>query len=520
MISSSKKTEQELYNKIKQQEEKIRDYELLDKILRQVNTEIHVEDTLKLIIKETLQLCGADQASIMLIDSDRIPEPLTLMRQGHSGDRTLDHFLNSLLTGWVMHHQTSLLSNDLAKIVGKNRIKVKYREILSVLSVPLIEEGKICGVINLISENKDRLFGQREQHLMTILASQCAIIIRHARMHDDLFAETRRLKEEAQKKHERHGIIGHSPRMQTVFTLLDSVLPTDVRVLIEGESGTGKERIARAIHFSGPRKDAPFVAIDCGALPVNLLESELFGYVKGAFTGANQDRRGLFEEAHGGSLFLDEIGNMPLEVQAKFLRAIQEGEIRPLGSGKVKKVNVRIIAAASKNLQEEIKHGKFRQDLFYRLNVVSIALPPLRERIEDIIILADHFLKQMKGKYEKRIEGFDVATIRALESYSWPGNIRELENAIERAVVLCKTDHLEKNDFTLQEFAPGKTGDTVAGFEPLPWEEALFNMKRKYIKQVLQYTGGLKKKAAEILHLQPTYLSRLLKNLNLQNKEN
>jgi DNA-binding NtrC family response regulator len=472
MISSSKKTEQELYNKIKQQEEKIRDYELLDKILRQVNTEIHVEDTLKLIIKETLQLCGADQASIMLIDSDRIPEPLTLMRQGHSGDRTLDHFLNSLLTGWVMHHQTSLLSNDLAKIVGKNRIKVKYREILSVLSVPLIEEGKICG------------------------------------------------KEDAQKKHERHGIIGHSPRMQTVFTLLDSVLPTDVRVLIEGESGTGKERIARAIHFSGPRKDAPFVAIDCGALPVNLLESELFGYVKGAFTGANQDRRGLFEEAHGGSLFLDEIGNMPLEVQAKFLRAIQEGEIRPLGSGKVKKVNVRIIAAASKNLQEEIKHGKFRQDLFYRLNVVSIALPPLRERIEDIIILADHFLKQMKGKYEKRIEGFDAATIRALESYSWPGNIRELENAIERAVVLCKTDHLEKNDFTLQEFAPGKTGDTVAGFEPLPWEEALFNMKRKYIKQVLQYTGGLKKKAAEILHLQPTYLSRLLKNLNLQNKEN
>lgn len=379
MLSSSKKIERELHNKIKQQEEQIRDYELLDKILRQVNAEIHVENTLKLIIKETLRLCRADQASIMLIDVERIPEPLTLMRQGHPGDKTLDHYLNSLLTGWVMHNQTSLLSNHLAKIIGKNRIKAKYRKISSVLSIPLIDEGKICGVINLISENRDRLFGKREQHLMTILAFQCAIIIRHARMHDDLFAETRRLKKEVQRKHERHGIIGHSPKMQTVFTLLDSILPTDVRVLIEGESGTGKERIARAIHYSGQRKDAPFIVIDCGALPSNLLESELFGYVKGAFTGANQDRRGLFEEAHGGSLFLDEIGNMPPEVQVKFLRAIQEGEIRPLGSNKVKKVNVRIIAAASKNLQEEVKLGNFRQDLFYRLNVMTIALPHLRE---------------------------------------------------------------------------------------------------------------------------------------------
>jgi transcriptional regulator with GAF, ATPase, and Fis domain len=455
----------------------------------------------------------------MLIDTDRIPEPLTLMRQGHPGDKTLDHYLNSMLTGWVMHHRTSFLSHDLADLVGKKSIKTKYSKISSVLSIPLIDEGKICGVINLISENKDRLFGKREQHLMTILASQCTIIIRHARMHDDLFAETRRLKEEVQRKHARHGIIGHSPRMQTVFTLLDSVLPTDVRVLIEGESGTGKERIARAIHYSGPRKDAPFVAIDCGALPSNLLESELFGYVKGAFTGANQDRRGLFEEAHGGSLFLDEIGNMPAEVQAKFLRAIQEGEIRPLGSNRMKKVDVRIIAAASKNLQREVEFGNFRQDLFYRLNVVTIAIPPLRDRHEDIIILADHFLKQMTEKYGKMIKGFNAATIRLLESYSWPGNIRELENAIERAVVLCKTDHLGKDDFTLLESVTGKTTDPAAGFEPLPWEEALFNMKRKYIQLVLQSTGGLKKKAAEILNLQPTYFSRLLKNLKLQEKE-
>jgi transcriptional regulator with GAF, ATPase, and Fis domain len=519
MLSSSKNSPQKLLDKIQQQEQQIRDYELLDRILRQVNSEIHVEDTLKLIIRETMQLCEADQVSIMLIDSKRLPEPMTLMRQGHPGDENLDHYLNSLLTGWVMHNQITLLSNNLGEIIGKKNVKSKYRNISSVLSVPLMEEGKICGVINLISENKHHLFGEREQHLMTILASQCALIIRHARLHDDLFTETRRLKKEVQQKHERHGIIGNSPNMQAVFTLLDSVLPTDVRVLIEGESGTGKERIARAIHYSGARKEAPFVAIDCGALPANLLESELFGYVKGAFTGANQDRRGLFEEAHGGSLFLDEINNMPTEIQAKFLRALQEGEIRPLGTSQTKKVNARIIAAASKNLKEEVSAGSFRQDLFYRLNVVTIALPSLRERKEDIVILADHFLKQMAEKYGKKIEGFDAATISALEAYSWPGNIRELENAIERAVVLCKTEQLNKNDFDFPEARDGQMETTAAGFEPQPWDDALFYMKRKYVKQVLDYTGGLKKKAAEILKLQPTYFSRLLKNLNLQDKD-
>jgi transcriptional regulator with PAS, ATPase and Fis domain len=228
--------------------------------------------------------------------------------------------------------------------------------------------------------------------------------------------------------------------MQEVFALMERVIPTEGRVLLEGESGTGKELFARVIHYGGPRAAAPFVAVDCGALPANLLESELFGYVKGAFTGAMRDKKGLFEEADSGTLFLDEIVNMPIEVQSKFLRAIQEGEIRPLGSTQVKKVEVRIIAAASANLRAQVQAGKFREDLFYRLNVVSISLPSLRERKEDIAILANHFLHKMATKYGKKISGFKPETLVHLEAYSWPGNVRELEHVVERMVILAEQD--------------------------------------------------------------------------------
>ncbi|MFQ6003533.1 MAG: sigma-54 interaction domain-containing protein, partial [Candidatus Zixiibacteriota bacterium] len=262
------------------------------------------------------------------------------------------------------------------------------------------------------------------------------------------------------EKYAFHGIIGNSPKMQEVFTLLERVIPTEGRVLLEGESGTGKELIARVLHYGGPRKDGPFVAVDCGALPASLLESELFGYLKGAFTGAHQDKKGLFEEAHGGTLFLDEIVNMPNEVQTKFLRAIEEGEIRPLGSTQIKKVDVRIIAAASDNLRAQVEASRFREDLYYRLNVVNISLPPLRERTEDIAILANHFLNKMAEKYGKTVKGYKTETITYLENYAWPGNVRELENAVERMAILAEEnlDYIPP-DLLPQEIRP-------QGFEP------------------------------------------------------
>ena len=500
-------------DKTRQLERQVQDLKKLNEVLQNVSSATRVEDTLNRILEEALQLCHAEQGSILLIGPGNPREAVTLVREGKSSDQKLDHYMNNLLAGWISLNKKPLSTDDLREIFGQENIEPKYADIASILSVPLTSNGKIIGVINLITENQAQKFGERELQLMIILATQCAQLIQKAKLYEDLFAETKRLKTEVQDKYARHGIIGHSPRMQDVFSLLDRVIPTDVRLLLEGETGTGKERIARAVHYSGPRKDNPFIAVDCGALPVNLLESELFGYVKGAFTGSNHDRKGLFEEANGGTLFLDEITNMPQEVQSKLLRAVQESEIRPLGTSKVRKVDVRIIAAASGNLQAQVEARKFRQDLFYRLNVVNIPLPPLRERKEDIAILANHFLDRMKEKYGKQLKGFKGETIRSLEAYTWPGNIRELEHSVERAVVLCEAKQLGKKDFPFLEAPPAMSAEL---FQPRPLQEALNDLKRHYICQTLKNCGGIQKRAAEILHIQPTYLSRLIKELKIQ----
>src|SRR5262249_33379353 len=231
-------------------------------------------------------------------------------------------------------------------------------------------------------------------------------------------------------------IIGQSSKMRAIFDLIQTVAPQNSRVLITGESGTGKELVARAIHENSSRSQAPFITINCGAFPESLLESELFGYVKGALTGANENRQGLFRAAHGGTLFMDEIGNMPLPMQVKLYRVLQEGKVRPVGSTEESDIDVRIIAATNKDFEKEIAEGRFREDLYYRLSVIPIQLPPLRERREDIPLLARHFLETFHKSMEKPIESISPEAMRRLESYDWPGNVRELENTMERAVAL------------------------------------------------------------------------------------
>src|SRR6202795_1500106 len=231
-------------------------------------------------------------------------------------------------------------------------------------------------------------------------------------------------------------IIGQSPKMRAIFDLIQTIAPQTSRVLITGESGTGKELVARAIHENSLRAQAPFITINCGAFPETLLESELFGYMKGAFTGANENRQGLFQAAHGGTLFMDEIGNMSLTMQVKLYRVLQEGKVRPIGSTEESDVDVRIIAATNKEFEKEIAEGRFREDLYYRLSVIPIQLPALRERREDIPLLARHFLERFRKSMEKPIEGLSPEAVRRLETYDWPGNVRELENTMERAVAL------------------------------------------------------------------------------------
>lgn len=512
MPSSENDKTRNLLETIHQQKEQIQDFERLNSVLENVCSSMQVEETLRRIIEGSIELCDADQASILLIGR-KSQEAVTIVREGSISQEKGSHYLNKLLAGWVSKRKTSLLTHDLIKTFGEENIKPKYADISSVLCVPLMLKGKTIGIIILISRSDERKFDDRDLLLLNILASPCAQFIQNAHLHEELFAETVRLKKEIENKYALHGIIGNSPKMRSLYSILERITPTDVQVLLQGESGTGKERIAQTIHYSGLRKDGPFVAVDCGALPANLLESQLFGYVKGAFTGANQDRKGLFEEAHGGTLFLDEIVNMSLEVQGKFLRAIQESEIRPLGTTEMRKVDVRIISAASQSLKELVEKGNFRQDLYYRLNVVNLFLPPLRERREDIAMLANHFLDNMNEKYGKQIKGFKNETISSLESYHWPGNIRELEYAIERAVVLCKSDWLNEKDFPLLKAQPLVTDKL---FTPRALQDAINDFKKSYISQILDQTGGNQTKAAEILKIQRAYLNQMIKKLSVK----
>lgn len=503
-----------LETQIAQMESRIYRFEGLNRLFAAIWSLDRVEDVISCILGETLTLTAADQGTIFLFDPAHRQEAKTLVRQSDDQSEKLDRYLNSLLAGWVSKHTKTLLSSDLSETFGRENISEKYQNIQSALSIPLLLEDAMIGVINLISCDPERHFNNEDVRLMEILAFHCARFIQNAHLREEMFAETTRLKLALREKYDFQGLIGHSPKMREVFALLERIIPTDVRVLIEGESGTGKELIARVLHFNGPQKDAPFVAVDCGALPANLLESELFGYVKGAFTGANHDRKGLFEAASSGTLFLDEIGNMPPEVQVKLLRAIQEAEIRPLGSNKTVKVRARILAATGKDLQKDVKAGHFRQDLFFRLNVMNIKLPSLRERREDIPILAQHFLAAMNQKYGKKIKGFSPDCLRHLENHLWPGNIRELEHAVERAVILCQREILSVGDFPT--LFPDLSDTESMLFQPRPLQTALSDFKKQFIERILQHTDDNQSKAAKILQIQRTYLNRLIKALGIR----
>jgi two-component system, NtrC family, response regulator AtoC len=326
---------------------------------------------------------------------------------------------------------------------------------------------------------------------------------------------------EAHQRDESLGtIVGNSPAMVEVYKTVARVAQTKSTVLILGESGTGKELVARAIHQHSPRARRPFVAIDCGALPESLLESELFGYVRGAFTGAMMDRKGLFEEADGATCFLDEIGDISATVQAKLLRVLQEGEVRRLGSQKWVKVDVRVIAATNKDLGAQVRAGAFREDLFYRLNVVSVQLPPLRDRADDVPALAQHFLRRYAREVEKPISGLSDEAIRVLRAYHWPGNIRELENAVERAVTLSSHRVLTADDLPLEVRRRPAVQDgsqiaaTLSGmFADAP---TLEEVKKRYIWHVLQTNRGNLSRAAVILDVDRRSLYRMMDRYKIE----
>jgi Nif-specific regulatory protein len=340
----------------------------------------------------------------------------------------------------VVAERAAVLAADARRDVGETA-SIMGAHIQSTIGVPLWAGDDIIGVLQVDNRDGTGIFRERDLDVLALLAQTASQAFQHARVYNRLqVAEEKERKENAYlKKREqsrREGaIIGESAPMRKLFEQLRKVVNTRVTVLIEGETGTGKELIASAVHYWSDRRDRLFVAQNCAAMPENLLESELFGHKRGSFTGATEDKKGLFELADGGTLFLDEVGEMPLNLQAKLLRALQEGEIRPVGAAKTIRVDTRIVAATNRDLEKEVAEGRFREDLFYRLKVFPIRVPPLRERHEDIPLLAAHFLRKYCQEFGKNISGFSQQAMEMLQAYKWPGNVRELENEVQRLVI-------------------------------------------------------------------------------------
>ncbi|MGQ0763294.1 MAG: sigma 54-interacting transcriptional regulator [Acidobacteriota bacterium] len=382
----------------------------------------------------------------------------------------------------------------------------------SVLCVPLIMHDRTLGVIYLDSDELQARFDENHLQMATAVAAIAAVAIHNARNFEDLENENARLMVDADIE---HNMVGESPLLQRVYQLISKVAPTDSTVLIFGESGTGKELAARAIHRNSKRGDKAFIAANCAAFAETLLESELFGHEKGAFTGALLQKKGRLELADGGTIFLDEIGDLSPSLQTKLLRVLQEREFERVGGNRTIKVDIRLLAATNRDLEDAIKKGGFRQDLYFRLNVVKLTMPPLRERRDDIPLLANYFARKYAEKCNRRVLGISSEARKRLVTYDWPGNVRELENAIERAVVLGTTEQILADD--LPE-AVVEADATVSSEEASSYHEQVVQTKKRMITDAMKQANGNYTAAAKLLNLHPNYLHRLIRNLNMKDE--
>jgi Nif-specific regulatory protein len=376
------------------------------------------------------------------------------------------------------------------------------------LCVPLAVANRAFGIIYLDSASPSATFTNDDLQLLAAIAGLAAIAVENARQFERLGSENQRLLAEISLQHD---MVGQSPRMRQVYQFIEKVAPSDSTVLIHGESGTGKELAARAIHKNSPRKDQPFIALNCAALTETLLESELFGHEKGSFTSAICQKKGLLEVAEGGSVFLDEVGELSPTLQAKLLRVLQEREFVRVGGTRPIKLNVRFLAATNKDLQKAVRENSFRADLFHRLNVISFTLPALREHPDDIPLLAEHFAARYAKRCNRDVQGISAEARASLARYDWPGNIRELENAMERAVVIGSSTFILPEDLpeTLFEASP------TSAAEPARYHDAVRNLKRQLITSAFEQSGSITE-AAKLLDLNPNYLHRLIRNLDLR----
>lgn len=412
----------------------------------------------------------------------------------------------------VLDQGVAVLGNDITGSQNFSSVEsLVISQVRSLLCVPLLVFEKVIGCIYVDSTSIAARFDEDHLQLVTAIAGISAVAVENARHLDWLVQENLRLNSEINIE---HNLVGESARMKEVYQFLGRVAPAGSNVLIEGESGTGKELAARAIHHNSPRSEKPFVAINCAAITETLLESELFGYEKGAFTGAYMQKKGKLEVANGGVMFLDEIGELAPLMQSKLLRVLQEREFERVGGTRPVSVDIRLIAATNKNLAEAVKAGTFRSDLYYRLNVVSVTMPPLRERREDIPLLASYFINKYAKKFKVKAKGLSEESRACLLNYDWPGNVRELENAIERALVLGSAELILPED--LPESVLERA--TPAGMSSAKYHASVKDVKKQLILTALEDAKGNFTEAARLLGLHPNYLHRLIRNLDLRSE--
>ncbi len=496
---------------------------LLVETARGLNRIGRVEELLERILVHALDITGADRAYFLQSDGlGRLSTVASRTRDGSPGDPSAIADVSRTILDRVLDQGRTLsVSDALNNPDFMSRRSVRQLSLRTVVCVPMPGPEGPAGALYVDSQSVAGLLEREGVEILEAFAAQAGIALETAahrqRLEEEaesLQAENRTLKQALGRRSGWDQILGESPAMEKVFMVLDRVVGNAVTVLIEGETGTGKELVAQALHFNGPRREANFVPVNCGALPEQLLESELFGYRRGAFTGADRDRPGLVEAADKGTLFLDEIGELSPKLQVKLLRVLQEGAVRRLGENVERKVDVRFVAATHKTLSREVQEGRFREDLYYRVNVVTILLPPLRERGEDVLLLADHALTRVRDRVNRPGLTFGREARRVLLTHSWPGNVRELLNAIERAGALAQSDRIEPQDL-LPAIA---SRAAVRSVRQGSLKETLERSEEGAILDALRESGNNISQAARLLGVSRQHLHTRIRRLNLREK--
>jgi len=459
-----------------------------------------LEPLLEALMDAVVEFTRADKGFLVLAEGDEFTVRVARNLRRENVADAVSQLSDSILAKVVRDRRPVIVSDALHDAEFSAAASVVSLKVSSVMCVPLLERGNILGALYLGSDKVANLFEESTLQVLTVFAAQASLLLRNALHIHELWLDRTQLSQQLEQL--RFGeILGACPAMQEIFRKVEKVAATEISVLLTGETGTGKELIAREIHTRSPRSGGPFIAINCGAIPAELLESELFGHVRGAFTGAVATRPGKFHAAAGGTLFLDEVGEMPLALQVKLLRALQDKAVVRVGDTRPEHVDIRIVAATNKALEQEIAAGRFREDLYYRLNVINLHLPPLRDRGEDLVLLARYLLSRYAQEYTSRARGFSPGAIAALRRHAWPGNIRELENKIKKAIVFCDGAVLSAEDLGLSdsELAP-----------IVPLLQAKEEFQRQYINEVLARNGGNRTKTARDLGVDPRTIFRHL----------